>query len=232
MRKHATCLLALAALALFVAGCASQPGVVEESADEPDVVPVAEFGESWSAATVELDVEDADIDDSLARVGFACEWTDGQKAGVAYPQEFVRADSGETVALDFEWDSGGSIPAGVYDVRVELDNVVGEGWVRDLDLARGTSTDVTVDLNAAQLAVPLDEVRSVKVFPAGTCDDYEARNMLDSVPEDLELTRYDEYHRKAIAPSGTFDLQVTYADDTTEWLTDYEIPANARVVEL
>ena len=141
-------------------------------------------------------------------------------------------ESGDSVELTFEWDSGGTIPAGVYDARVELDNVVGEGWIRDLTLEGGMATSVTVDLNAAQLAIPLDEVRSDKVYPAGTYYDYEGRNMLDSIPEDLELTRYDEYHRDAIAPSGMFDLEVTSADDTVEWLTDYEIPANARVVEL
>lgn len=232
MTKHLCFTLTATLFVLLVLGCSSQPAALDESGAQSTVVPVADFGEHWSAATVETDDQEADVDDEVARVGFACVWTDGQGAGVAYPQEFVNVESGDEVALDFEWDSGGTVPAGVYDVRVELDNIVGEGWIRDLDLAGGAATDVTVDLNAAQLAVPLDEVKAVKVYPAGTHEDYESRNMLDSVPEDLELTRYDEYHRDAIAPSGVFDLQVTYADDTTEWFTGYEIPADARVVEL
>ncbi len=233
MTKHVRFLLTGVVPILFAFGCATQPEAPARATAEPEPAqPVAEFGESWSAAAVETDVEEAEIDETVARVGFECVWTDGQGAGVAYPQEFVDVDSGDTVALTFEWDSGGTIAPGVYDVRVELDNVVGEGWIRDLTLEGGAATDVTVDLNAAQLAIPLDEVRSVKVYPAGTYDDYEDRNMLDSIPEDLELTRYDEYHRDPIAPSGVFDLEVTYTDETVEWLTGYEIPANARVVEL
>ena len=242
MTKYVRFLLTGVVPILFAFGCATQPEAPARATAEPEPAqPVAEFGESWTGTTVETDVEEAEIDETVARVGFECVWTDGQGAGVAYPQEFEDVESGESVELTFEWDSGGTIAPGVYDARVELDNydarveldnVVGEGWIRDLTLDGGVATSVTVDLNAAQLAIPLDEVRSVKVYPAGTYDDYEDRNMLDSVPEDLELARYDEYHRDAIAPSGVFDLEITYTDETVEWLTGYEIPANARVVEL
>ena len=203
-----------------------------EASTEPVVT---EFGAAWSNAEVRVEAGNPhELGGNRIVAGFECVWTDGQEAGVAYPQRFVSKDSGDEVPMEFTWDSGGKIPQGMYDVLVEVDGRAGTGWIRGLPLTGDRELRVILDLNACQFTLPLDTYRQVIVYPEGTYEDFKSRNMLDAIPEDEELSRYDEYHRGqwAVAPSGVFDLKVTYTDGSTEWLQSYELPPNARVNEL
>lgn len=194
-----------------------------------------ELAEAWSNAEVRVERTVAhDVGANRAMAGFECVWTDGQDAGPVYPQQFVLSDSGEEVPMEFTWDSGGHIQEGVYDVYVEIDGRAGAGWIRDLSLTGDKRIEVRIDLNACQFDLSLDTYRDVTVYPSGTYEDYNSRNMLDAIPEDAAITWYNSENlgQWAVAPSGTFDLKVIYADDTTEWFEDYRLPANARVAEL
>ena len=251
LSKALTLLIALA-LVLVMSSCASAPSSqpaepaeseeAESTADsgaetaEASAEPVAtDFGSAWGNAEVRLEAGDShELGGDRIVAEFDCVWTDGQKAGVAYPQRFVSTDSGEEVPMEFMWDNGGKVAQGVYDVLVEVDGRAGTGWIRDLPLTGKSRLRVVLDLNACQFTLPLDTYRQVIVYPEGTYADFESRNMLDAIPEDLELSRYNQYNRGqwAVAPSGTFDLKVTYNDETTEWLESYELPENARINEL
>jgi hypothetical protein len=253
--SNALTLLIALALVLVMSSCASAPSsqpaepaesegtetTAESSAETAETAEasaepvVTEFGNAWGNAEVRVEAGNPhELGGKRIVAGFECVWTDGQEAGVAYPQRFVSQDSGQEVPMEFTWDSGGKIAQGVYDVLVEVDGRAGTGWIRDLPLTGARQLRVVLDLNACQLTLPLDTYRQVIVYPEGTYEDFESRNMLDAIPEDIELSRYDEYHRGqwAVAPSGVFDLKVTYTDGTTEWLESHELPENARVNEL
>lgn len=234
-------------LLLLMGACATAPPAepgqpsdsagteTQEATEEPTQPVVTEFGDAWGNAEVRIgsgDPHELGADDII--VGFECVWTDGQKAGVVYPQQFVSQKSGEDVPMEFTWDSGGTIPQGVYDVLVEVDGRAGTGWIRNLPLTGSTQLHVVLDLNACQFSLPLETYEQVIVYPGGTYEDYDSRNMLDAVPEDVELSRFDEYHHGqwAVAPSGNFDLKVTYRDGSVEWMQNYELPENARLTEL
>lgn len=225
------------AVALMTVSCASAPAP-EPAAPEaaPDVDPPAvELGDAWSNAELEIEAPNSThgMGAEMARAEFWCEWTDGESGGTVYPQRFVDVATGEEVAMDFMWDHGGNIPAGVYDVLVDADFPgPGEGWLRNVPLEGPRALRVTIDLNATKIEVPLGEIKQIVVYPAGTYADFASRNMLDAIPDDVELTRYDEYNRTCIAPSGEVDLRVTYYNDEVEWLEGYTLPPNSKVTEL
>ncbi len=227
---------------LLIASCGSTPSttggetaVASTAEKAPAEAITTEFEGGWDNTEVRIDTGNPhDLENGRVMVGFRCVWTDGQPAGNVYPKEFVSSETGEEVSMDFTWDSGGKIAEGTYDVLVDVDGRCGGGWLRSLPLQGKNSLEVVIDLNACQFALPFDTYREVIVYPSGTYADYSSRNMLDAIPEDLAITWYNEENLGiwALAPSGTFDLRVTYADETVEWLQDYELPANARVVEL
>ncbi|HKJ67836.1 MAG TPA: hypothetical protein VKA68_07750 [bacterium] len=226
-------------LILYLGSCASAPPEREpapEPQPQPQVNPPAvELGDAWD--NVEVQVERSrdrhDMGGEMARAEFNCEWTDGQKAGTVYPQEFVDAETGEEAPMDFMWDHGGNIEAGVYDVLVDIDHPgPGECWLRNIPLKGERVLNVVIDLNAAKIEVPLGKIQEVAVFPVGTYEDYESRNMLDAIPEEVELALYNEYNRDCFAPSGSVDLRVTYIGDEVEWMEGYELPANSKVTEM
>lgn len=228
--------------AFLIVSCASAPPVLggkdagPSRAKKAPAEPItAEFAGAWDETEIRIDHGNPqDLEDGIVMANFRCVWTDGQNAGVAYPEQFVSSDTGEEVAMDFMRDFGGKIAEGTYDVLVEIDGRCEGGWLRNVPLEGEKELEVIIDLNACQFALPFDTYGEVVVYPSGTHDDFSSRNMLDAIPDDLAITWYNQENRGiwAVAPSGTFDLRVTYADETVEWLEDYELPANARVTEL
>lgn len=241
MRKllsNASLLLVAAVGAAVLSSCATAPaaGTTDARATESAPQPLVDgFGDAWSSAEVRIEPGDGqDQEGDTVVAGFTCVWTDEQEAGVVYPKRFIATETGEEVAMEFTWDSGGEIAAGVYDVFVDVDGNCGNGWIRNLPLRGAGRLDVVIDLNGCQFQMDFDTYQEVVVYPSGTHEDFKSRNMLDSIPEDRAVTWYNDENRGiwAVAPSGTFDLRVRYADDTVEWLQDYELPADARVTEL
>lgn len=231
--KHRTPSLLIVGMAAFLAaGCASAPEAVTAPANPPR----ADFGDAWSPAAVVLVEQTGNhgLADGMAQAVFSSLWTSGESAGNVYPKEFVSVATGEPVEMEFLWDSGGNIAAGVYDVRVDVDGAPGEGWIRNVDISGPQALKITVNFNAAQFVVPLDEVQQIAAFPAGTYAEYSGKNMLDSVPSERALTVYDEYNRGiwAVVPATVVDLRVVHADGSVEWMADYEIPSNTRIVKL
>ena len=218
-------------VAIAVIGCASAPDVVQEPVDPP----VADFGDAWSAAAVLVEQTGGHgLSKGMAQAVFSSLWTAGESAGNVYPKEFVSVVTGETVEMELLWDDGGNIAAGVYDVRVDVDGRPREGWLRNVDISGSQALEITVNFNASQFAVSLDEVQQIAAFPSGTYAEYSGKNMLDSVPAEKVLTIYDEYNGGiwAVVPAGVVDLRVVLADGTVEWLEGYELPSNTRILEL
>lgn len=220
------------ALGIVIVACASPPPDTQPSAAPP----VVDFGEIWSAGeiTVEQLEDEHGLSDGMARVTFESEWTAGESAGLVYPKEFIGSDSGETVEMDFMWDDGGNIPAGVYDVRIDIDGRPGEGWLRNIDISGDKTLLVTVNFNAAKLDLPLDEIEKVVAFPAGTYDRYKDLEKLDTDSRDDAISWHDAENKGiyAVIPATTLDLQVWHADGSIEWLAGYDVPGNSVLSQL
>lgn len=193
--------------------------------------PKAVMGDAWSNATLGVE-RSAEAGAEGAEVEFRCEWAEGESCGTVYPKVFVEEETGERAPFEALWDHGGKLPCGTYDVRIDIDGPpssrIGEARIRHLALTAPGAYDVTIDLHAAQLALPLETYRSVRVFPAGTHAEHEP----GSVPEALEIGRYDQYHKKGVMPSGTFDLLVEREGAEAAWRPGYTLPAGGEVKSL
>ncbi len=198
--------------------------------------PTADFGSHWPGVTVSVEStgEMSDLAEGMSHAKFEVEWTEGQSAGVLYPKKFVVAGTDNEVAMQFDADTAGDIAAGVYDVQVSQDGRLGDGWLRNVRLEGPDSLRVVVDMNACMLALPLDVYSEVMVYPAGTYQDYQAKNQLDAIPDDDAISWYNSENKGAwaVAPSGKVDLKVTHADGTVEWRQGYELPANRKLEQL
>ena len=240
--KRIVLLFATSSLVAVAFGCGSPIHRNEavsrpESQTKPNVTMVqakADFGPWWKAVTVKTEVEGDPQASGTALAKFFCEWTDGLGAGVVYPKKFIDTKTKKEVKMDFLWDNGGKIPAGVYDVEVEQDGVLGKGWLRTVALTSKGSIRVTVLMNAAMFDLDLNKYSEVVVYPPGTYSKYKERGMLDSIPDKLNIARYNSENRGAagLAPSGKFDLHVKMADGTDKWLQNYDIKGNRKIKEL
>ncbi len=221
-------------LVFALGSCASAPPEGAVTAEEQENPPAADFGDAWKNAAIRIKSGDThELGADMARASFLCEWTDGQSAGTTYPQKFVDVNTGEEVSMELLWDHGGNIQEGVYDVLVEVDYPgPGEGWLRNIPIKGKHALDIIIDLHATKIEMSLEEIEQVVVFPEGTYADYESRNMLDEIPEDAEITRYDMYNPDCIAPSGVLDLRVTYPSGEVDWIEGYRLAPDSKVTEL
>lgn len=231
---------------LFPSGCggaaneapATEPG--SQTSTAPPLAtaapPTADFGPNWAGVTVQVEpTEEAHgLADGMARAVFEVVWTEGQTAGVLYPKKFVDTSTNQEVTMEFLRDNGGNIEAGVYDILIDHDGRLGEGWLKSVKLDGPNELRVVVDMNACMLALPLETYPTVTVYPAGTYQEYQARNELDSIPDKVAISWYNSENKgaAALAPSGKVDLKLTHADGTSEWRQGYELPANRKLGQL
>ncbi len=217
---------------------ATEPGAPSktESPSATAVTPNADFGPNWAGVTIQVEpTEEAHgLADGMAQAAFQVVWSEGQTAGVIYPKKFVDTATNQEVAMEFLGDNWGNIKAGVYNILVDHDGRLGEGWLKNVKLDGPDKLRVVVDMNACMLALPLETYPNVTVYPAGTYQEYEARNELDSIPDKLEISWYNSENKgaAALAPSGKVDLKLTHADGTSEWRQGYELPANQKLEQL
>lgn len=212
---------------------AATPPAKAEPAAPTAPAAAADFGKHWSGVTVRVEPTDEShgLGDGMALASFDVLWTHGQKAGVLYPKKFIDTKTKKEVPMDFKWDNGGNIKAGVYDVLVDHDGRLGKGWLRNVRLSGPQKLHVVVNMNACMLALPLTTYRDVVVYPAGTYADYKARGMLDSIPDEDAISWYNSENKgnAALAPAGKVDLKLVHTDGTVEWKQAYELPANSKL---
>ncbi len=157
MRKMMIVNIFMAAL-LILGACASNP-VSQVSAPAPKVTqkpsPVSiDFGPYWKGTVRVKETAKSDIGNN-AEAQFNSEWTLGENAGNVYPKTFTLSNSGKTVKMNFLWDDGGDIPAGTYNVAVDIDGMPGSGKINNLKLSAGTAYDVYIDFKAAKIDIDL-----------------------------------------------------------------------------
>ena len=197
--------------------------VVEETVITPAVV---DFGEIWTGNIIVNPEDDSNLPDGIAIVTFDSEWTTGENAGNVYPKQFISLETGQPVELDGMWDKGGKIPAGTYDVKVDVDGNPGSGWVRNLTLKEKTDSSVIIHFNAAKLNIELNgDGEEIYTYPAGTHDKYEGLGRLNDIPGDIAVTANSSYTENNqvywLIPSVPLDVEYRHADGSVDWFLDY-----------
>ena len=173
-----------------------------------------------------------------AEVVFYSEWTLGESAGNVYPKKFTLSDSGTVVKLDARWDNGGNIPAGTYDVNIDIDGMPRTGTLRKLQLEKGTAYKIYTVFNAAKIAIPLaTDGDQVVIFPAGTHDKYEQLGRLNNIPNELVINAVSSYTEKNpiywLMPAGIpVDILRTFSSGETKWFTNYTALPESFVKDL
>lgn len=129
--------------------------------------------------------------------------------------------------MNFLWDNGGNIEAGVYDVLVDVDGMPGTGTIKNLKLENKTGYNVYISFRAAKIDIPMEtDGDDIFVYPAGTRDKYEKLGRLDNIPEDLLINHVNSYNDNnpiwKLIPAGVpLDILRTFSNGDSKWFTDY-----------
>ena len=162
-----------------------------------------------------------------AEVRFYSEWSLGESAGNVYPKKFTVSATGTPVKLNSFWDNGGEIPAGTYDVVVDIDGMPKKGTLRKLKLEKGISYKIYIFFKAAKIDIPLAaDGDQVVVFPAGTHDKYEKLGRLNNIPNELVINVVTSYTERNpiywLMPAGVpVDVLRTFANGEAKWFVGY-----------
>ncbi len=225
MRKMMIVNIFMAAL-LILGACASNP-VSQVSAPAPKVTqkpsPVSiDFGPYWKGTVRVKETAKSDIGNN-AEAQFNSEWTLGENAGNVYPKTFTLSNSGKTVKMNFLWDDGGDIPAGTYNVAVDIDGMPGSGKINNLKLSAGTAYDVYIDFKAAKIDIDLKtDGDEVITYPQKTYEKYKKLGRLNNIPKELAINAVSSYTDGNpiywLIPAGIpLDIVQKHSDGTEEW---------------
>jgi len=207
--------------AVAFTGCASVPEPGPEKTPKRVYDAGVDFGKYWKGR-VRVAKENDPALGSRAEVVFYSEWTRGETAGIVYPKTFKSVETGKTVEMDFKWDIGGEIEAGVYDVVVDVDGKPGKGRIRNLRVEGRKSYKVWVVFDAAKVDIEFEnDGDDLFVYPAGTFDRYEKLGRIDDIPEDLLINHINSYtennHIWKLIPAGVpLDVLRTYSNGKKE----------------
>ena len=239
--KKCLLLVIVTVFIIIFAGCASvpqteAPSTVSEPLKQVDPVTI-DFGPFWTG-TVRLDKKsDSDLGDK-ARVRFESEWTLGESAGNVYPKSFTLSSTGESVEMDFLWDSGGDIHEGTYDAVVDIDGMPGTGTIKNLKFEKGTAYNAYISFNAAKIDISLEtDGDDIFVYPEGTYDKYENLGRLDNIPEELLINHVSSYTERNqiwwLIPAGIpLDILRTFSNGDAKWFKDYSATPESYIKQL
>ncbi|RKX88396.1 MAG: hypothetical protein DRP59_12285 [Spirochaetes bacterium] len=223
--KKTSVITFLAILVLVIAGCASAP-TSAPAAPEAKVSATIDFGPYWTG-TVRMEKESNTGLKDNAEAVFYSEWTMGESAGNVYPKSFTSTVTGSEEQMDFLWDKGGDIKAGIYDVVVDVDGMPGTGTIKNLELKKGTEYNIYLSFNAAKVAIDFQtDGDDLYVYPAGTYSKYEDLGRLDNIPEELLINHINSYNENNaiwwLIPAGVpLDIYRTHSNGDAEWFKDY-----------
>lgn len=217
-------------------GCTSVP---EKKAEPLKVVNPAtiDFGQVWPGTISTEKENDSNLSDGLSQVRFDSEWTKGENAGNVYPKKFVLSGTDNPVDMEFDWDDGGTIPAGVYDVFVSIDGLPGKGWIRNLELSAKTDYNVIINFKAAKLNIELEgDGNNITVYPSGTHAKYEGLGRLNDIPDDIAIASYSSYTDNNqiywLVPSSPVDIEFRHSDGSVDWFDNYTAMAESFINKL
>ncbi len=237
-----TLVLIILTISIFIfTGCASAP-VTAPDAPAPKKIEkinpaTIDFGQYWTG-TIRMKEKSKSDMGSDAEARFYSEWTMGEDAGNVYPKSFTGSNTGNEVKMDFRWDNGGDIPAGIYDVIVDIDGMPGTGTVKNLKLDKGTSYKVYISFNAAKIDINFEtDGDDLFVYPAGTHDKYETLGRLDNIPEELLINHINSYTEGNaiwwLIPAGIpLDILRTYSNGDSKWFKDYTAKPESFIKDL
>ena len=222
--------------AIILIGCSTVPEKVIEpvKVTNPSTI---DFGQVW-VGSIRTDKEsDANLSDGLSQARFDSEWTKGENAGNVYPKKFVLSGTDNAVDMEFDWDNGGSIPAGVYDVFVSIDGLPGEGWIRNLELSAKTDYAVTITFKAAKMNIELNgDGNNITVYPSGTHAKYDGLGRLNNIPDDIAIASYSSYTDNNqiywLVPASPVDIEYRHSDGSVDWFDDYTAVAESFINKL
>ncbi len=225
-------------LILALSGCSSAPEAqapaVSNAAEQENPVTI-DFGSSW---TGNVRIEKEPLSESGVTARFYSEWTLGESAGNVYPKGFTLVETGSAAEMNFRWDNGGDIEAGIYDVLVDVDGIPGKGTIKNLKLDDKTEYTVYISFSAAYIDIPLEtDGDDIFMFPAGTHDKYENLGRLDDIPEELLINHINSYNDNnpiwKLIPAGVpLDILRTYSNGKSEWITDYTAVSESFIKKL
>jgi len=225
----------LTSLIIFLSGCATAivapPAVAEQKEEAAPII--VDFGEIWTGAIRFETEKNTNLSDGTTQATFDSEWTKGENAGNVFPKQFISVETGSPVDMNFLWDNGGEIPAGTYDVQVDIDGNPEGGWIRNLKLSEKTNYTVIIHLNAAKLNIELEgDGDEIYTYPAGTHDKYDGLGRLDDIPDDLVVTMNSSYTERNqiywMVPSVPLDVEFRHADGSVDWFINYSsVPESA-----
>lgn len=226
--KKPIVLIISAVLIAVLAGCTSAPTAkVPATAPVKKVIPaVIDFGPYWTGALRTKKESNSDLG-SNAEVRFYSEWTMGENAGNVYPKQFTESTTGDTVKLDAKWDNGGDVPAGIYNVVVDVVGMPGKGTIKNLTLEKGVEYEIYISFKAAKVDMKFKtDGDDLFVYPAGTYNKYKNLGRLDNIPEELLINHINSYTENNalwwLVPAGVpLDILRTYSNRDAKWFTDF-----------
>ena len=139
--------------------------------------------------------------------------------------------------MNFKWDNGGTIPAGIYDVLVDVDGNPDGGWIRNLDFSEKTDYTVIIHFNAAKLNIELaGDGDEIYTYPAGNHDKYDGLGRLEDIPEDEIITSNSSYTERNqiywMVPSVPLDVEFRHADGSVDWFLNYTAAPESFINQL
>ncbi len=211
-------------------GCSS-PHNVKKAPTVPksvkQLIPATiDFGEFWTG-TIRIKTESKPSLKNKSEVRFSSEWTLGESAGIVYPKTFTLSKSGEEVKMDSLWDNGGTVPAGTYDIFVDIDGMPKTGTIKNLNLKKGVSYEVYLLFTAAKIDIPLQtDGDEILVYPAGIYSKYNSLGRLDNIPKEIAINSVSSYTENnpiywLIPARIPLDVLRTTSSGETNWFTNY-----------
>ncbi len=223
--KKQVFLIFITVVIIALAGCASAPAAAQKPVKKVNPVTI-DFGPYWTGTIRMGKKANPDLGNN-AEARFNSEWTPGENAGNVYPKKFTESSTGNEVKMNFRWDNGGDIPAGTYNVVVDLDGMPGKGTIKNLTLKKSMEYEVYISFKAAKVDINFKtDGDDLFVYPAGTHDKYEKLGRLDNIPEKLIINHINSYTERNpiywLIPAGIpLDILRTFSNGDAKWFTGY-----------